>query len=74
VSITIFVAGRGENSSIRCALADDCSKRLSNDRRNVEQGRQKQLASLLKGLKAQERAAAILALMQGFKSCARRLG
>jgi AcrR family transcriptional regulator len=43
-------------------------------RRNVEQGRQKQLASLLKGRNAQERAAVILALIAGFQVMRQTLG
>jgi Tetracyclin repressor-like, C-terminal domain len=43
-------------------------------RRNVEQGRQKQLTSLLKGPKAQERAVVILALIAGFQVMRQTIG
>ena len=43
-------------------------------RRNVEQGRQKELVALLKGPKAQERAAVILALVAGFQVMRQTVG
>ena len=43
-------------------------------RRNVERGRQKELAALLKGPYAEERASVILALVAGFQAMRQTLG